>query len=798
MSNSEHTVRIFISSTFIDMHNERDIIIKQVIPSLQEKCRDINVRIIPIDLRWGITQEEAENGKVLEICLDEIDRARPLFIGLIGERYGWIPEVIDINNRIKYKWIEQRAQHKISMTELEIIYGVLENKKQIPYSFFYLRDSSFVDEIPFNFRDDFMSESSSSTLKLKTLKKKIKNTYKKFPHNIKTYQCKFSGILIDKEMLLKKSQNPFFFDKIIDNELIDNTEMSKLNKEEQLFFRKNSKVILKELENFSKTVEEDLLRAIKKQFPISKETKDLIEKEIIKHHDFQYNISRFVVGNSPIINKVKEWIYTENKHQTPLMILGKSGEGKTTTISKVMELIKNDMDLILIPVFIGLTENSKSITDVYKIIATQINSSCLTNLNMNLTSHHRFFNLFYIINEAIRSIALKKKLVIFIDNIDGIQDGYEMVDFSSLPQGTTPNIRLIFTANIDGRANSARQMRKFPAIKMDSLALEEGSLLVRNILEEYGKKLNKEQMKLIFNKTESNNPLYLSLIAHEIRVYHSYDMLTDKIKALPENLDFLLVYLIKQIESFFGKDNTSVILSYISITEKGEYEEYSMINMLETCMGKKVEPILWAQLWRHVTVFLNSGDLSNVILFPLHKSIIKSINEFYFSNKNISIVNLLHDNILHTIRDAGLVKEIKNNNKKGLFALDGITYRTCGVVNNNVSLLKLYNQFELYLDICREVLKNKSMSIVMYGEKAKYELNLFYATEKNLALMEYLSFGISSLWADGSMQESIIDKWLFLNKKYITVIQEYKEVLSGNLTKKAIAKSIQNRGHEWY
>lgn len=51
----------------------------------------IHVRLVPLDLRWGVTEEEAEQRKTLEICLDEIDRARPFFVGILGERYGWVP-----------------------------------------------------------------------------------------------------------------------------------------------------------------------------------------------------------------------------------------------------------------------------------------------------------------------------------------------------------------------------------------------------------------------------------------------------------------------------------------------------------------------------------------------------------------------------------------------------------------------------------------------------------------------------------------------------------------------------------
>ena len=83
--------RVFVSSTFRDMHSERDHLASVVFPELREYCRARQVELIDVDLRWGVTEEEAENGKVLDICLEEIERSRPFFIALLGERYGWVP-----------------------------------------------------------------------------------------------------------------------------------------------------------------------------------------------------------------------------------------------------------------------------------------------------------------------------------------------------------------------------------------------------------------------------------------------------------------------------------------------------------------------------------------------------------------------------------------------------------------------------------------------------------------------------------------------------------------------------------
>jgi preprotein translocase subunit SecA/nephrocystin-3 len=76
MSQANKTVRVFISSTFRDMHAERDILIKKIFPQLRKLREERAVSWTDVDLRWGITDEETAEGKVLPLCLAEIERSR--------------------------------------------------------------------------------------------------------------------------------------------------------------------------------------------------------------------------------------------------------------------------------------------------------------------------------------------------------------------------------------------------------------------------------------------------------------------------------------------------------------------------------------------------------------------------------------------------------------------------------------------------------------------------------------------------------------------------------------------------
>lgn len=96
MSPASKTFRVFVSSTFSDLKEERNALQERVFPKLRELCMQHGCRFQAIDLRWGIREEAALDQQTMKICLDEIARCqrvtpRPNFIVLLGERYGWLP-----------------------------------------------------------------------------------------------------------------------------------------------------------------------------------------------------------------------------------------------------------------------------------------------------------------------------------------------------------------------------------------------------------------------------------------------------------------------------------------------------------------------------------------------------------------------------------------------------------------------------------------------------------------------------------------------------------------------------------
>lgn len=139
---SNRSIRVFVSSTFRDMKEEREVLMSHTWPALQRICRERQVEFVEVDLRWGIPEEQTTRNETLKVCLQEVHACRPYFIGLLGERYGWVPgpEAFTTDLLEEEPWLHELRQK--SITELEILHGVLNNS-EAGHALIYMRDPAY-------------------------------------------------------------------------------------------------------------------------------------------------------------------------------------------------------------------------------------------------------------------------------------------------------------------------------------------------------------------------------------------------------------------------------------------------------------------------------------------------------------------------------------------------------------------------------------------------------------------------------------------------------------------------------
>jgi nephrocystin-3 len=173
---NKNELRVFLSSTFRDMAHERDYLLTKIFPKVKRLARARGVEFTAVDLRWGVTEEEAKQGLVVKICLEEINRCKPFFLGFLGERYGWVPSSDDIDQ------YEQLSQHfpivkasldeRLSVTEMEIRHGVLEAENKVE-AVFYQRNRKLTEKLAKEQHNQFFESDDKTLHKLEKLKAKI-------------------------------------------------------------------------------------------------------------------------------------------------------------------------------------------------------------------------------------------------------------------------------------------------------------------------------------------------------------------------------------------------------------------------------------------------------------------------------------------------------------------------------------------------------------------------------------------------------------------------------------------------
>jgi len=158
-------VHVFISSTFNDMHAERDYLVKRVFPELADWCERRKLRLVDVDLRWGVTEADATaNANVVRTCLKRIDDCRPFFVCLLGQRYGWAPTADEVSEKTleEYPHLNDALAAGSSVTEMEILHAIVKPFRDAPtdgsddderyqpaeHSFFYLREPGYLDDLP--------------------------------------------------------------------------------------------------------------------------------------------------------------------------------------------------------------------------------------------------------------------------------------------------------------------------------------------------------------------------------------------------------------------------------------------------------------------------------------------------------------------------------------------------------------------------------------------------------------------------------------------------------------------------
>lgn len=581
-------IRLFVSSTFKDMDLERDELVKKVFPLFREWSHSRSLSFTEIDLRWGITEEQANQGNVIPICLDEIDNCRPFFICLLGDRYGTSVNDLSHNILAQHPWLAQQIGK--SITELEIIYGALSKYGKNTNAHFYLRTPDFYETPSLDMpRDNFFEISDLGKSNLKALKTSILES--KFPvHYYSSVQQLGESILQDLKNAVEQevlhSKNPI--------SKID-WHHNYASRKSQFFFGRK-----KALQKVSR-------------FLNSKRKKGLIIT------------GREGIGKTALIAKL--W----QEHFQDL------GIGSNHKDSGYFERFFGPSNLLPKEGLIHFVEaNAESST--WRGLIKRIIKSGNKKLNLNFPIPETPNEFRTALRKWFVEISLSKKsLVIMLDGIENLEDEDQALDFNWLPIEIPKGIKVIITCS-EGYVLEKLSPRKWEIFSLDSISPADKMLIVTEHLGNYGKSLNSKQISAITENQKTDTPLFLRTLLEELRIFGHFDKLNEYIAYYSSSKDSedLLLKIFERIENDFELEHPGLVGSIMQLIW-GSRHGLAETELLDI-IGKNGTPlptIYWSPIYLALKeVFVKTNGLLNFS----HHSFKKAVEVRYLdtSDKQIS------------------------------------------------------------------------------------------------------------------------------------------------------------------
>eukprot|EP01119_Soliformovum_irregulare_P012097 TRINITY_DN311_c0_g3_i1.p1 TRINITY_DN311_c0_g3~~TRINITY_DN311_c0_g3_i1.p1 ORF type:complete len:944 (-),score=326.09 TRINITY_DN311_c0_g3_i1:1917-4748(-) len=591
-SSGWRVARIFISSTFVDMHGERDHLTRFIFPELQDRCRKRRIHVTPVDLRWGVTEDETD--VALEICLSEVENCRPFFIGMLGDRYGWVPNEYRVSSQNeKLDWLHTVSSGK-SITHLEMLSGVLRNPEKSRPCFCF-RDENFGEKVPAEFQRDFAPETDDAASRIQALKNEILETVPEFC--LPNYSAEWIGVVDGKPMA-------------------------------------------GQLESFGNFILETMWKHICDEFPeISFEATDELIEARKFHENFVENHSRGFVGRGEILGQMEN--YRSDRSILPCVVVGEPGSGKTSLMATFVHNTSQrySHDTIMIYHFVGAAPGSTDVRKMLTRICQEIYRSYQMKEEIIPEDYNELRDLFH---EILTKIPTRRRLLIVIDAVNQLDETQRSNPIDWIPTTLPPGCRLILST-LRGKIYELLAKRERVEISVGELNLAEREEIVRKTLWEFRKKLSFSQMEQLLSKSDSHRPLYLVTACEELRVFGVFEELSDRILRMSETAPDLLGEVLERLEGDHGRVLVETSLSLLECSRGGLLEsELLMLLGTENSQGKGGRvPLpmgIWTRLFNSMRVFLRPpGESGEGNLDFFHRQLAKAVRRRYLSDFQVEI-----------------------------------------------------------------------------------------------------------------------------------------------------------------
>uniref|UniRef100_A0A2K6BX95 Telomerase protein component 1 n=1 Tax=Macaca nemestrina TaxID=9545 RepID=A0A2K6BX95_MACNE len=528
------SIRLFISSTFRDMHGERDLLLRSVLPALQARAAPHRISLHGIDLRWGVTEEETRRNRQLEVCLGEVENAQ-LFVGILGSRYGYIPPSYNLPDHPHFHWAQQYPSGR-SVTEMEVMQFLNRSQRLQPsaQALIYFRDSSFLSSVPDAWKSDFVSESEEAACRISELKSCLS---RQKGITCRRYPCEWGGVAAGRPHVGG-------------------------------------------LEEFGQLVLQDVWNTIQKLYlqpgalleqPVSIPDDDLVQAT------FQQLQKPPSTARPRLLQDTVQQLMLH--HGRLSLVTGQSGQGKTAFLASLVSALQTPDGAKVAPLvffhFSGARPDQGLALTLLRRLCTYLRGQLKEPGALPNTYRSLVWELQQrLLPKSAESLHPGQTLVLIIDGADRLVDQNGQLISDWIPKKLPRCVHLVLSVSRDaGLGETLEQSQGAHVVALGPLEASARARLVREELALYGKRLEESpfnnQMRLLLVKRESGRPLYLRLVTDHLRLFTLYEQVSERLRTLPATVPLLLQHILSTLEQEHGPDVLPQALTALEVTRSG-------------------------------------------------------------------------------------------------------------------------------------------------------------------------------------------------------------------------------------
>ncbi|XP_006883338.1 PREDICTED: telomerase protein component 1 [Elephantulus edwardii] len=561
------SLRLFISSTFRDMHGERDLLLRSVLPALQARAATHCISLHGIDLRWGVTEEETRRNRQLEVCLGEVENSQ-LFVGILGSRYGYVPPNYSLPNHPHFQWVQQYPPGR-SVTEMEMMQFLnrgLRLQTSAP-ALIYFRENSFLSSVPDAWKPDFIPESEEAAQQITELKNYLS---KQKEITCRRYSCKWGGVAAGR---------PY----------------------------------VGGLEEFGKLVLQDVWTIIQKLY-LQPESQ-LEQPGSMSDDSVQATFQQLQCPPSSARRRLlQNTVQQLQQHRGCLsLVIGHSGQGKTAFLASLVSTLQAPDGTRVAPLvffhFSGARPDQSLVLTLLRRLCAFLHSHLQAPSALPRTYRGLVWELQQrLLPKSAQFLHPGQNLVVIIDGADQLVDQNGQLISDWIPKTLPRRVHLVLSVSTDtGLGETLEQSQDAQVVALGPLEPSARTQMVREELALYGKRLEESpfnnQMQLLLVKRGSALPLYLRLVTDHLRLFTLYEQISERLRALPATIPLLLQHILNTLEKEHGPDVLSQALTTLEVTRGG-----LTVDQLHGVLSAwRILP-KGSKTWEEAMAASNSGD----------------------------------------------------------------------------------------------------------------------------------------------------------------------------------------------